>query len=332
MSDRPNTKHRWIITGANGYLGGQLCKALHSRGEKVFAVARSCNSLKPLEKVGISCHVYEELPAILSSGDVFVHCAGKVGSNGTWDEFVKVNRDWSVSLFDMASEHGVMCFFYVSSVAALGFKPRSEDVFLDESSLAAHMEGDFYGRSKLLAEQELQERARSSSTRLIILRPGLIYGRRHFVSSQSWIKRSVVVDPEQRVPLVHIDNFTEAIVGVSEQPEAQGIFLVVDEEQPKLCNLNAIKLKYGILAYAPWYIGRTGFCLTWFCRALVRTLCGRINKNFKDQVIAEYYFATRRLLYSTEKLRSQVGWTSSVTLESGLKECSTAATAARKRK
>jgi len=320
---------RWIITGANGYLGGQLCKELHSRGHSVLGVARAGRSLKHLEDMGISCHTYEELPSILSSGDVFVHCAGKVGSSGSWDEFVKVNRDWSVFLFDQALEHGVSCFIYISSVAALGYKTRPGNESLDESSTPEHVEGELYGRSKLLAEQALQDCAGYGSTRLVILRSGLIYGRRPFASSQTWLRRAVVVDPDQYVPLVNIDNFTEAVVGVAEHPGEQGVFLVVDEEQPTLRELNALKMRYGILRYAPWHIGITGFWLTWFCRGVVRTVRCRDVENLKDHAVAEYYFHTRRLIYSTEKLRSQVGWKPAVSLKKGLEECRMAASSAK---
>ncbi|MFC1523810.1 NAD-dependent epimerase/dehydratase family protein [Thermodesulfobacteriota bacterium] len=323
-------KKRWIITGANGYLGGQLCKKLHDLGEGILGVTREGRSLKHLEDMNISCHRYAELPSILSNCDVFVHCAGKVGNRGTWDEFVKINRDWTLSLFKQAQEYGVSCFIYVSSVAALGYMTRPGRTNLDELSLPMHVKGEFYGRSKLLAEKALMGRVASGMTRLIILRPGLIYGRRPFVSSRSWFRRPVVVDSDQRVPLVHIDNFIAAVSEVAEHPEAQGVFHVVDEEQPTLSELNALKMQFGILRYSPWYIGKTGFWLLWFCRGINRILCGRIGENIKEYVLAEYYFHTRRLIYSTQKLRSQVGWTPSTHLESNLKEASTNPTATEK--
>jgi nucleoside-diphosphate-sugar epimerase len=86
---------RWVITGANGYLGGQLCKGLCAKGDKVVGIARPGRSLAHLEACGVVCHGYEDLPAVLSSGDIFIHCAGKVGNLGRQDEFINVNRDWS---------------------------------------------------------------------------------------------------------------------------------------------------------------------------------------------------------------------------------------------
>jgi nucleoside-diphosphate-sugar epimerase len=251
---------------------------------------------------------------------VFVHCAGKVGNSGPWDEFVSVNRDWTESLFNRASECDVSCFIYVSSVAALGYKNRPGNKKLDESSSPVLVEGERYGRSKWLAEQVLQARAQDTSTRLVVLRPGLIYGRRPFGRSQTWLRRGFVVDPDQRIPLVHIDSFIEAVVRVSGHSEANGTFLVVDEEQPTLRDLNALKIQYDFLQFTPWRIGKVGFWLLWLLRSIVRLLRGRAGEVSIADAFAEYYFRTRRLRYSTRKLRSQAGWTPAVSLEEALKE------------
>jgi nucleoside-diphosphate-sugar epimerase len=311
---------RWIITGANGYVGEELCKGIYQQGGTVLALARKGRDLTHLEEIGISCRTYEDLPSVLRGGEVFVHCAGKVGNRGPWDEFVTVNRDWSESLFNQASERGVSCFIYVSSIAALGYKNRPGDEHLDESSSPALVEGERYGRSKWLAEQVLQYRSQETSTRLIILRPGLIYGHRPFASSQTWLRRGLLVDPDQRVPLVHIDSFIGAVVRVAKHSEANGIFLVVDEEQPTLCDLNTLKIQYDFLQFIPWRIGKLGFWLLWFLRSIVRLLRGRAGEVSMADAFAEYYFRTRRLCYSTRKLRSQVGWMPAVSLEESLKE------------
>ena len=315
---------RWIITGANGYLGGQLCMALHRRGDSVVGVARAGRSLKRLQDKGIPCHNYETLPSILSSGDVFVHCAGMVGNSGDQEEFEKVNSGWAMSLFTLSQQHGVGCFIYISSVAALGYKKRPCDDALDESALPMHVDGELYGRSKWLGEQTLLGSVVPNSTRLVILRPGLIYGRRPFSLSRSRLRRPVVVDQEQRVPLVHIDNFSEAVVNVALHPAAQGVFFVVDEEQPTLHELNALKKQYGLLEYSPWNIGRAGFWFLWLLRGFVRMMRGRGWKYLKDEALSDYSFQTRRLLYNTDKLRSLTGWKPLVHLEASLRDSSPA--------
>lgn len=314
---------RWIITGANGYLGGELCKGLQRMGERVCGVARAGRSVTSLEELGIPCNTYEKLASVLAPGDIVVHCASKVSNTGHLDEFARVNVDWTLSLFDQAAERGVSCFVYVSSVAALGYKNRPGDKVLDESSEPELVAGELYGRSKLLAEQAIQKRARSTETCLIVLRPGLIYGRRSLGRNQTWLRRGVAIDSRQRVPLVHIESFLNAVVSAAETPEADGMFLVVDEEQPTLRDLNALKIRHGILRYHPWPGGRVGFWLLTAYRVVARSIRSRGGDIPKGHALAQYYFSTRRLRYSTEKLRKKVGWTPAVTLDDGLKDCLT---------
>jgi nucleoside-diphosphate-sugar epimerase len=311
---------RWIITGGNGYLGGELCQSLNRKGFVVIALARAGRSLGNLDH-GIACHTYDELPGILSKGDIFVHCAGKVGITGPWDEFVRTNIEWSATLFDQAASQRADCFVYISSVAALGYKNRPGSELLDESSLPHLAKGELYGRSKWLAEQTLEERANNSSTRLIILRPGLIYGRRPFVSSQTWLRRGIVVDPGQRVPLVHIDNFVDAVGKVALSPEIQGVFFVVDDDQPTLHDMNTLKKQLGILQYHPWCIGKMGFWPFLIAQEIVRQVRGRGDSLQDGYARAQYYFQTRRLRYSTQKLRNSTGWIPKVNLIDGLNGC-----------
>jgi len=126
----------------------------------------------------------------------------------------------------------------------------------------------------------------------------------------------MIVDPKQRIPLVHIENFMDAIVSVVTHPEMEGIFFVVDEDQPTIRDLNTLKIRHDIMRYHPWYIGKVGFWLL----SMARTIYGR-GADHKGQVIADYYFHTRRLCYSTEKLRTLVGWAPTKTLNDTLSDC-----------
>jgi nucleoside-diphosphate-sugar epimerase len=312
---------RWIVTGANGYLGGETCKGLADRGLEVYAVARTGRPMQELEQAGIACHTYEDLGEILVEGDVMVHCAGKVGNVGEWDEFARVNVDWTMRLFQQAAERGASCFVYVSSVAALGYMNRRSGEMLDEEAVPLLCAGELYGRSKWLAEQALQKYSASARTRLIVLRPGLVYGRRSFAMPQTWLRRGFVVDPGQRVPLVHIDSFLDAVVKIVHNTDTNTTFVVVDEEQPSLDELNAMRIHHGMLRYHPWRVGKTGYWLLIACRHVVSTLRGHPGAVPKGYAWAQYCFATRRLRYSTKKLRAMTGWMPKIDLTQGLRSC-----------
>lgn len=312
---------RWVVTGSNGYLGNELCLQLNQHGEAVLALARAKRSSRELAQLGISCHSYEDLPEILARGDVLVHCAGKTGATGSWQDFASTNIDWTAGLFEQATQQQAACFVYISSIAALGYKNRQECDVVDESSPPDLCEGELYGRSKLLAEQMLQDRAENSSTRLVILRPGLIYGRRPIVCSQSWFRRGIIVEPLQRMPLVHINSVCDAILRVVMNPNISGVFIIVDDEQPTLHELNSVKLELGLLRYHPWNIGQIGFWIREGVRFIIRRSRSGNHRQYKEHLLSEYRFQTRRLRYSTNKLRTTTGWTPRMDLVGGLKTC-----------
>jgi UDP-glucose 4-epimerase len=311
----------WVITGANGYLGGELCQGLALRGKHVFAVARAGRALEGLAKAGIACSTYDEMRRILVEGSVLVHCAGKVGVTGSWHEFESVNKDWPLFLFDQAAQSGVRCFIYVSSVAAIGYSNRPDQGTLDETAPSKLLAGELYGRSKWLAEQSLLERAKTVSTRLVILRPGLVYGRRPFGFPQGWLRRGIIADPLQRLPLLHIESFINAVMCVAEHRSASGVFFVVDEEQPRLLEVNELRLKHGILKYQPWRVGRPVFRTLCMLRSLVRILRSKRGTVPKGYARVQYCLNVRRLEYSTKKIRTETGWRPSLTLEEGIKTC-----------
>lgn len=310
---------RFVVTGANGYLGGEICLELKRCGHEPIGVARKGRNVERLRAAGISCHHYEQLSSVLSSGDTIGHCAGKVGSNRSWADFKAVNVDWTSALFKTAVAQEAGCFVYVSSVAAIGYKNRKCIDTVDETTTADLLPGELYGRSKLEAEENLLELAKPSSCRLVILRPGLIYGKRPFGRRQTWFHRGITFDSQQRMPLSHITNFVHAIEATVAHDNAKGVYFVVDEEQPSLARLNREMISQHLLQYPPWQLGTLGFWTIAAVRSMWRTLrrrsvcCGYTH--------AQHAFATRRLKYSTKRLRSDTGWVPRISLQEGLETC-----------
>jgi len=314
---------RWIVTGCNGYLGRELCLGLSARAPTV-GVLRQNREPGILPSHGIKCVTYEQLVSTLGVGDVLVHCAGRTGFSGTREEFESVNVTWTTQLLKQAQDQQCEAFIYVSSVAAMGYRRRKTSQPLTETDAPNLADGNLYGHSKLRAEERLKVQGDCGGTRLLVLRPGLIYGRRPYEippgnSHVGWRKGQKAVSGNQRIPLIYIDNFCDAVAAVGEQGNATGTFLVVDREQPTLRQLNELKIQLRLMHQHPWYTGLAIHRAVCLRAALIRKLKRIPSRASPSTAEAMRHFYCRQLSYSTEALRRTTGWEQNVSLVEGWK-------------
>jgi len=169
---------RIFLTGATGFLGQELLKALHSRNHQVTALVRTLEkaSVFPPGVQSVQGKI-EDLAGYreaLTGQDVFVHVAALVKM---WvrdrAEFDRINVESLEKAVRASSDARVPKFIYASSFMALGpsdgpplteADTRRTDHFHNDYERTKHL-GDRTGR-KLLAEGHP----------LYILYPGVIYG------------------------------------------------------------------------------------------------------------------------------------------------------------
>lgn len=315
----------WVVTGANGYLGGEICIALKNANQKVCGVVRTEKGLKRLTSLGIEVMTYSDLNRNLNENSIFVHCAGKVGNYGSWDEFREVNAEWSLDLFKECEKKRVRKFFYISSVAAVGYKNRTPVNEIDEESPPVVYSKEFYGRSKLLAENKLNVASANSKTDLIILRPGLIYGKRTFVQKQTFFNRGFLIDGLQRLPLVHVNDFISAILVCERKSKSGEVYFVVGDEQITVSELLRFNLENNLIKYKPWYIGTIGFWFLAMLNYIFKIVIGKRKKNALALIFADFLIKKRKIFYKTNKIKA-LGWLPKMSLrqEFGLeRKCST---------
>ena len=97
---------RYFVTGATGFLGGELTKQLISRGHKVAALVRDPARAAVLRTLGVELHQgditdRESLRAPMAGADGLYHCAAwyKVGVPG--DEAERINVDGTRHVLEM---------------------------------------------------------------------------------------------------------------------------------------------------------------------------------------------------------------------------------------
>ena len=164
-----------FLTGATGFVGHHVAKALAAEGAQLRLLVRKTSNLANLEGIAGETHVGdlsepESLRPALAGCDAVVHVAADYR---LWipdpKAMYRANVDGTRELLRMAREAGVPRVVYTSSVATMHF--RTDGVVINEDTPVslADMVGH-YKRSKFLAEQEAL-RAAAQGQSVVILNP-----------------------------------------------------------------------------------------------------------------------------------------------------------------
>ncbi len=165
-----------FVTGATGFLGAHVARALVAQGAALRVLVRPTSDLRNLEQLGSFEQVTGDLrqPESMRAGlrgcDALMHVAADYR---LWvrdpQSMYAANVEGTRALLRLAAEERVPRVVYTSSVATMGF--RRDGVIVDETSPVSlrDMVGH-YKRSKFLAEQVALEAGRAGQ-QVITLNP-----------------------------------------------------------------------------------------------------------------------------------------------------------------
>jgi dihydroflavonol-4-reductase len=170
-----------LVTGANGFVGAAVVRALLSSGERVRALVRSGSDQRNLECLDVDIvngdiTIAETLDVAMAGSRCVFHLAADYR---LWAPDPAVmyttNVDGSVNVIDAAARAGVERVIYTSSVATLGTNadgtPADEDTPVSLNDMIGH-----YKRSKYLAEEAVRNRARELRLDVVIVNPSTPIG------------------------------------------------------------------------------------------------------------------------------------------------------------
>jgi nucleoside-diphosphate-sugar epimerase len=191
-----------LITGATGFIGSALARALVARGDTVRVLVRSTSDLSRLagldvETIAGDVTRAETLLPAMEDIEVVYHLAGMLGRFGVPESayhtlhvegtcnMLRACADWARQA---GADRRIERFVYCSSPGMLGAvgpgdPPRDED--------SVHRPVSPYERSKSAAEQAALPLAAALGVPLVIARPEFVYGPgdRHVVGLYRNIRR-----------------------------------------------------------------------------------------------------------------------------------------------
>ena len=167
-----------LLTGSTGFVGSHIAEELISNNHNIVATIRKTSNLKwikgyPIQFEYCSLNDEENLSKIVSSVDVIIHCAGVVRALN-WDGYYNTNVMGTQKLVQAAlkNKNNIKKFIYISSQAAMGPSNNEKPKLLTEKENPV----SYYGKSKLLAEQEVKKL--EGQIPYTIIRPASVYGPR----------------------------------------------------------------------------------------------------------------------------------------------------------
>ena len=234
-----------LITGATGGLGQTAVDYALARGARVLATGRNTEVLSQLAQQGAQTYTADlvampdrllEEKADLKSA--VWHCAGLATPWASEEAYTEVNVVLAERMYQAAARAGVPVFVHISSPSLYFDFHSHRDI--PEGFQAAHYASG-YAASKAEAEKRLQALAlRSPNTRLVILRPRVLYGPH----DQVFLPRLLRLAQSQHghlllpgggeavVDLCHLENAAHAMWLATQAKVPSGSVFNITDETP----------------------------------------------------------------------------------------------------
>ncbi len=224
---------RAFVTGASGFIGGHLVRALVAGGWAVAALDLTPPSSPAggVEAIGGDVRDPGPWKKALAGTDVLFHLAAALGASRlTEEEFLKINAGGTEAILGAAREAGVARTIYASSAGVIG--AISPGTVADEGT--APNPQNAYDRSKLAGERIALEFAKNGME-IAVIRPGWVYGpgdRRTFkVIKAVHDRRFALIAPDRgRQTPVFIDDLVEGIVRAAGKGRRGEIYHLTGDE------------------------------------------------------------------------------------------------------
>ena len=229
-----------LVTGANGFTGSHLVKALQKRGGQVVGLVRKSSNLARLDDTQIQL-VYGDitdrnaLRKAMQEVDTVFHTAAYV-ELGLVDEqqMERVNVDGTQAILEIAKEAGVSKMVYCSTIGVYG---DTQGKVVNETF--SRTQEDFssaYDRTKYQA-QKLVDKFAADGLPIVSIMPSGILGvdDPHFgpvfkLFLRGWLK--LWLGGDRMTGIVHVDDLVNAMILAAERGQSGEHYIISAGDLP----------------------------------------------------------------------------------------------------
>ncbi|MNJ93498.1 dTDP-4-oxo-6-deoxy-D-allose reductase [compost metagenome] len=171
-----------VVTGANGFLGSWVTKALVDEGHEVYALVRPKSDITELD--GVACrYVYGDVTDALSLLEAFkgmdavFHLAGVIAyKRSQRSQMERVNVEGTRNVVEVCREYQIKRLIYLSSVVAVGAGKTPDEILNEDSEYNVKSLDLGYFETKHEAELIVKRACDRNEVDAVILNPSTIYG------------------------------------------------------------------------------------------------------------------------------------------------------------
>ena len=311
-----------LVTGAGGFTGLALTRALAARGHPVRALVRKPGQVPELERAGaevIQGDIRDPrmIQRSVEGRAVVFHLAAVFRRAGVPDSLYReVHVDATRHLIEAAAAAGVRRFVHCSTVGVHGDVadgPADED--------APMAPGDIYQRTKLEGEAAARDTAARTGLALTVVRPGPIYGPadRRLLKLIGGVARRrffLLGSGKPHFQMVYVDDLVEGLRLAAETPEAAGrTYILTGEEAP---TLRELVQEIAAIARVPAPRVRLPVWPFWLAGALCEVVCVPLGVEppiYRRRV----KFFTNNRWFDISRARAELGFTPRMPLREGIR-------------
>ena len=303
-----------FVTGATGFLGSHVARALSENGANLRLLVRPTSNLKNLEGLNADTATGDlrdaaSLEKAMSGCDTVFHVAADYR---LWvrdpNEMYRSNVDGTRAILESARKNGVHRVVYTSSVATIGFRKDGQAADEDSPVSLDDMIGH-YKRSKFMAEQVALEAGRGGM-HVVTVNPTTPIGEQDVKPTPTgrivvdFLKRKFPAYVETGLNLVDVRTCALGHVAALEKGKSGQRYILGGEN----LTLKQILDKLGQITGLPSPKVKLPYFFAYMAGVVDENITGRLLKGDPRATVETVRMGKKMMFASSAKAERELGW------------------------